>query len=1170
MLRKSKAISILIIAFLALSFFLAATTCFADEAFRINCGAKTFDFTDQEGNWWMKDESFYQLWRWGFIIADPDNDYQYGSTTHVIEGTNDDTIYQSNRWGDFDYKIELPNGTYEVRLMFAETHFTAPGLRVFDVALEGATEWTNVDIFAWAGGAQYTAMDLTKTVTISDGALDISFPTIHADLPLLSGIEVRVLDVSDDAFLDFIQKKMFWFFKNKAHPTTGLVAWGDDSWNDGSPNISSIASNGMALSVYAIAASRGWMTNQEAIDMIDKMFRSHESLLERKAGFWYHQIHMDTGARDGSFEISTVDTALFIMGALQVGEYFKDSDPTILQRAEKMYSEIDWTWFQNVGGDAWKHQYINMGWKPEETKDYNTPGGDKGGFFCNSFWEEYSETLFIDLLALGSDTYGIQPETWNNMMHRWVEHYGYTSVFYSPLFVHQYHHLYYDLREVTAQGIDYFWNSQVATYANRETVLADPVMFPDPQVWGLTASGGPGPPPGDYKNYGTGPNEDNDGTIAPSAAISSITFTEKESIECARRMYFEYKQLIWGLHGFTDSFNLSPEHTGYRNWSANALNNGEMIIAIENYRSGMPMNTFMQNRYVQQGLERAGFVAPTGVEVYASSQEGSDAYGHFAFDGDPNTRWASLHSDSPQFLEFDFNEQRTFSKLTIDWEDAYAKSYCVMVSDDRIKWTTVTEIANSDGGIDEVFFAPVTARYMRLFMQERATGWGYSIWELAVENDTSEYVLKMDEVNWTAPSAPYYSRGAAASQMVVNYMREGVQADPVDQTAIYDYAESVVPSEVSEMTPDQIDAALGHFDPYDFLVSTSYDIYDSTYDGNPYQGYNFSVKSHAPGDMNNYMRDICHWMAYQVTEEEWWKSGTRVVRPNTPAIVPLFGSYANWVVATGCVASAHPCPEPQNDPTYTPDFTVHGLWLSDPTVTGIGRDTYKVAQECADLYFQPLTTGDSYDGLLVQVAEPPAEESTAQVTLADTVASPKTLSALESLATQTLARSQTDVVWSDIVDEYLANDPEARECFQDTIMGKGIPVTRADVGSQYLLIPFYKTAYVRYRKASGVVIVDAEDGHFKEASWTQTPERFLPVSRGYAICLAFRQLLRTYNYRTIRYMMYRYMRTRGRLMDAHLEWRPDAMAASPYQPYWKVKLFGTEWTVLQDRTVIQK
>ncbi len=127
-----------------------------------------------------------------------------------------------------------------------------------------------------------------------------------------------------------------------------------------------------------------------------------------------------------------------------------------------------------------------------------------------------------------------------------------------------------------------------------------------------------------------------------------------------------------------------------------------------------------------------GFV--DNLKIAASSEQNSELGAAFAFDGNPATRWSSRLSNTPQWLEYDFGAKKTFDKVTIDWEYAYARSYKIQVSDNRISWTDVFSTGESDGSRDEVIFAPEVARYVRIYATERGTEWAYSIYGVKIES----------------------------------------------------------------------------------------------------------------------------------------------------------------------------------------------------------------------------------------------------------------------------------------------------------------------------------------------------------------------------------------------------------------------------------------------------
>lgn len=472
------------------------------------------------------------------------------------------------------------------------------------------------------------------------------------------------------------------------------------------------------------------------------------------------------------------------------------------------------------------------------------------------------------------------------------------------------------------------------------------------------------------------------------------------------------------------------------------------------------------------------------------------------------------------------------------------------------------------------------------------------------------WTLNMSEMPWHANSVSYNSTGAAACQMILDYIRGGAGQPLLSQDQIYEYAKSPKPYG-PDLTADEVDKALGHFDPYDSLVSGWADYYDSLPDGNPYQGYNYSVDTYDPftdlDAMNNYIRDICHWMAFTVTKQDWWLDGELVARPNTPAAIPIYGSYDHWVAVKGCVTSQHPCPQPHTNPWYTPDFTVYGFWMKDPLVTGIGQDTYKTSAECVFSYFIALTSADTYNRKLLQVAEPPAVVSTASIEVpgpapdaanlkfigvevaANNNKGSAPLAAMSLSASSASAQIKAPQIkkrnWRDLVDPHLLTDPEAVAAFEGAKMERPILVKRADMkNADYYLVAFDKQVKGKGYLASGVIMLDSTAGYFKEASWTKKPETLLKVNKDKAIRLVLEYLLRNrdielknipkkpvkeYAKETAK-VLQKYERLFSYVHYAKIEliWEPNSYSASPYRPYWKVDAKGDIWYVTQEEKVI--
>ncbi|MDD5148338.1 MAG: NosD domain-containing protein, partial [Candidatus ainarchaeum sp.] len=244
--------------------------------------------------------------------------------------------------------------------------------------------------------------------------------------------------------------------------------------------------------------------------------------------------------------------------------------------------------------------------------------------------------------------------------------------------------------------------------------------------------------------------------------------------------------------------------------------------------------------------------------------------------------------------------------------------------------------ADSDGKCDSAYV--IDANNSDHYPFTIASGWNNP-------HDANSYLM-LSDMNWQQKEQSFYS-GAASAKMILDYIRTGAGYGSLTQNDINYFAHKFNARENSslkELDANAMATALGHFDPYDSIVSDSHDSYDSALPGNPFQGYNYTIDYYDPavdsGAMLNYMKDIVHWMAYPVTQQTWWNSTALVARPNTPAAIPLYGNYNNWVVANGFAASTNPAPIPQQNPWFVPELTIYGFWLKDHAISGIGKQVY--------------------------------------------------------------------------------------------------------------------------------------------------------------------------------------------------------------------------------------
>ena len=430
---------------------------------------------------------------------------------------------------------------------------------------------------------------------------------------------------ADGAMLDELERRTFDYFWRTADPATGLVP--DRS---PTPSFSSIAAVGFGLTAYAIGAERGYVSRAAAVDRVVTTLRFFRDAPQGDAaegvtgyrGFYYHFLDMTTGHRYKDVELSSVDTALLLAGVMFCGAYFSADDPAeaeLRRIAGALVDRVDWRWMQP------RAPAIAMGWQPEH------------GFLTYD-WIGYNEGMIVILLALGSPTFAVDPAAWNAWSARydqtWGAAYGQTLLGFPPLFGHQYSHVWVDFRGIRdrymqAHGLDYFENSRRATYAQRAYAIANPEGFTGygADVWGLTACDGPGDltltiagKPRELHGYAArGMASFDDGTLAPTAMVSSLPFAPEIVVPGIRELERRYGQAIYRDHGFVDAFNPSfppgarpaagsvVPGAGWVDVDSLGIDQGPIVAMIENYRSGLVWRVMRTSAYLRRALGRAGF-----------------------------------------------------------------------------------------------------------------------------------------------------------------------------------------------------------------------------------------------------------------------------------------------------------------------------------------------------------------------------------------------------------------------------------------------------------------------------------------------------------------------------------------------------------------------------------
>jgi len=387
---------------------------------------------------------------------------------------------------------------------------------------------------------------------------------------------------------------------------------------------SSIAATGFGLSSYIVGIENKYISRSEGAKRVYQTLKILWDLPQGQEptnvsgykGFFYHFLTLDKAHRFKQVELSSIDTGLLMAGILSCMSYFdNENDPTekeIRLLADNLYSRVDWQWMMKPNG------VMSMGWHPE-----------KG--FIESQWSGYNEAMVLLIMAMGSPTYPIDARSWSKWCSTYPvdTFYGFKNVQFDPLFGHQYSHVWIDFRGIQdsfmrVQNDDYFSNSQKATLSNRAYCIQNPMKWEGyhHDQWGLTACDGPinktvsiGDKERqffDYRARGAASIQIvDDGTIAPTAAGGSFPFTPKESEACLKYMWETHYPTLIGAYGFKDAFNLTYKDSKYPNgWfdiDYLGIDQGPILLMIENHETELIWNVMKKNPYIINGLKKAGF-----------------------------------------------------------------------------------------------------------------------------------------------------------------------------------------------------------------------------------------------------------------------------------------------------------------------------------------------------------------------------------------------------------------------------------------------------------------------------------------------------------------------------------------------------------------------------------
>jgi len=410
-----------------------------------------------------------------------------------------------------------------------------------------------------------------------------------------------IKNLSDSALLDVVQKQTFRYFWDFAHPVSGMARERSNTDFNYGGEVVTTGGTGFGVMATIVATERGWISRDTAARHLLKMVKF---LLKAQS---YHGVfpHWMDGATGKTIPFSRkddgadlVESAYLFQGLLCARQYFNRPERTeseLRNRIGWMWNDIEWNWFTRDGQEV-----LYWHWSPNN------------GWAMNFPIRGFNECLITYVLSSTSERYAVSPAVFHrgwaesNFFKNGKSFYGFTLPlgfdYGGPLFFSQYSFLGLDPRGLNDRYADYWEQNKNHTLINHAYCVENPKKFKGygENCWGLTACD-------TYNGYNAYSPTNDEGTIAPTAALSAFPYTPEYSMKALRHFYYDLGDKIWSEYGFVDAFNES------RNWYAKshlAIDQGPIIVMIENYRSGLLWNLFMSAPEIQKGLKRFGFKSP--------------------------------------------------------------------------------------------------------------------------------------------------------------------------------------------------------------------------------------------------------------------------------------------------------------------------------------------------------------------------------------------------------------------------------------------------------------------------------------------------------------------------------------------------------------------------------
>lgn len=399
--------------------------------------------------------------------------------------------------------------------------------------------------------------------------------------------------ISDDELLTLVEQQTFKYFWDFAHPNSGMARERNTSGD-----VVTSGGSGFGIMAIIVGIERGFITRQEGLDRMDQILDFLETA-DRFHGAWSHWINGNTGdvipfsANDNGGDL--VETSFLMQGLLTFRQYLDSGVPaesSLIDRINALWEGVEWDWYTQGGQDV-----LYWHWSPDK------------GWIMNFPIHGYDEALITYVLAASSPTHTISSSVYTK---GWAldggivngnSFYGYTlPVGYNyggPLFFAHYSFLGLDPRNLSDTYANYWTQNVNHSLINRAYCIDNPLNYAgySEDSWGLTASD-------NQQGYSAHSPTNDLGVITPTAALSSFPYTPDESMQALKFFYYNMGDKLWGPYGFYDAFNVTA------GWYANsylAIDEGPIIVMIENHRSQLLWNLFMSSPEVQSGLTKLGF-----------------------------------------------------------------------------------------------------------------------------------------------------------------------------------------------------------------------------------------------------------------------------------------------------------------------------------------------------------------------------------------------------------------------------------------------------------------------------------------------------------------------------------------------------------------------------------